>query len=201
VAALALAAAVALVLALPAAEHWPAHSGLINALMRFDRSLPLVGVGLALAQASPRQIGASAATLLVGIGLGSFAGARLAAMIEEDFTLAAYLFMIGPIQCIVVGCALVAPASLRPVGVPIASAVTGVVLGIGALADLPGAFGTEYLAGAALAALSLVAVPALLLCGRRWSGLSVVTRIAGSWLAAIGLMLLALEVRGISGSV
>jgi hypothetical protein len=187
------------VLSLPAAEHLPIHAGLIGALLRFDRSLPLVGLGLAFAQASRRQVGTSALLMLVGIGLGSLAGARLAAMIEEDFTVAAYLFMAGPLQCIVVGGALVAPATLRPVSLPIAAAVSGAVLGVGALADLPGAFGTEYLAGSTLAGLALVLVPGLLLHGLQWPGLAIVTRIAGSWLAAIGLMLLALEFRGTQG--
>jgi hypothetical protein len=198
-AAIVLVASVALVFALPVAEYRPAHAGLVNALLRFDRSLPLVGLGLAFAQASRRQIRVSVVLLFVGGSVGCLAGARLAAMIEEDFTIAAYLFMIGPLQCLVVGIALLAPQGWRATSLPFAAAACGAVLGIGALADLPGAFGTEYLAGAALAVLSLMLVPSLLLREVRWPGLAVVTRIAGSWLTAIGLMLLALELRGTQG--
>jgi hypothetical protein len=198
-AALTVVASIAVLFALPAFEHRPAHAGLVNALLRFDRSLPLVGLGLAFAQASRRQICVSAVLLLVGGSVGCLAGARLAAMIEEDFTVAAYLFVAGPLQCVVVGIALLTPPGLRAASLPFAAAVSGLVLGVGAVADVPGAFGTEYLAGAALAALSLMLVPSLLLREVRWPGLAVVTRIAGSWLTAIGLMLLALELRGTQG--
>ncbi len=198
-AALALVAAAAAVIALPAAEHRPVQAGLIDALLRFDRSVPLAGIGLALAQAPRREIAASAALILVGVGFGSIVGAQLAAMIEADFTLISYLFMLGPQQCIVVGGALLAPATLRALALPLAASVCGLVLEIGALADLRGALGAEYFAGAALAVLALTLVPILLLRDLRWSGLPIATRIAGSWLTAIGLMLLALELHRMQG--
>lgn len=198
-AALALVAVIGVLIALPSAQHTSLQSGLLDALLRFDRSLPLVGLGLALAPVSRREIGASAAFLLVGLGLGAVLGAWIAALIEADFTLFSYLFMLGPLQCLAVGGALVVPPSLRAVTLPPASLACGVALGIGALADVPGGFRAEYSVGAGIAALALVLVPLLLLRDLRWSGLAVATRIAGSWLIAIGLMLLALEIGRMRG--
>jgi hypothetical protein len=197
--ALAFIAVVVALIALPAAEHRPLQAGLLDTLLRFDRSLPLVGLGLLLAEASRREMAASALLLLVGLGLGAVAGARIAAAIEEDFTLVTYLFMLGPLFCLAVGGALVAPTGVRVFALPAAALLSGLVLAVGLLAELPGALGAEYLAGAALAIFAAILVPLLILRDIRSPGLSVATRIAGSWLIAIGLMLLALELGGARG--
>jgi hypothetical protein len=197
--ALAFIAVVVALIALPAAEHRPLQAGLLDTLLRFDRSLPLVGLGLLLAEASRREMAASALLLLVGLGLGAVAGARIATAIEEDFTLVTYLFTLGPLLCLAVGGALVAPRTVRGFASPAAAFLSGLVLAVGLLAELPGALGAEYLAGSALAILAAILVPLLILRDIRSPGLSVATRIAGSWLIAIGLMLLALELGGARG--
>jgi hypothetical protein len=197
--ALALIALVVALIALPAADHRPLQAGLLDALLRFDRSLPLVGLGLLFAAASRRAMAAGALLLLVGLVLGAVAGARLAVAIEEDFTLVTYLFMLGPLLCLAVGGALVAPVAVRVFALPAAAMLSGLALGVGLLAELPGALGAEYFAGAAFATLAAILVPLLILYDIRSPGLSVATRIAGSWLIAIGLMLLALELGGARG--
>jgi hypothetical protein len=197
--ALALIAVVVALIALPAAEHRPLQAGLLDTLLRFDRSLPLVGLGLLLAEASRREMAASALLLLVGLVLGVVAGARIAVAIEEDFTLVTYLFMLGPLLCLVVGGALVAPRPVRGFASAAAALLSGLVLAVGLLAELPGALGPEYVAGSVLAILAAILVPLLILRDIRSPGLSVATRIAGSWLIAIGLMLMALELGGARG--
>ena len=198
-AALVLIAMVAVLIALPAAEHRPLQAGLLDALLRFDRSLPLAGLGLLFAEASRRAMAASALLLLVAVVLGAIAGARLAVAIEEDFTLVTYLFILGPLLCLAVGGALVAPAAVRGFALPAVAMLSGLALGVGLLAELPGALGAEYFAGAAVAMFTLVLVPVLILHDLRSPGLSVAARIAGSWLIAIGLMLMALELAGARG--
>jgi hypothetical protein len=197
--ALVLVALVVALIALPAVEHRPLQAGLLDALLRFDRSLPLVGLGLLLAQASRRAMAASALVLLVGFGVGAVAGARIAVAVEEDFTLVTYLFMLGPLLCFGVGAALVAPTAVRVFALPAVALLSGLVLAVGLLAELPGAIGAEYLIGAALAMLATILVPLLILHDIRSPGLAVATRIAGSWLIAIGLMLMALELGGARG--
>ena len=191
-----LGALLVIVLALPASDRHDVEAGFFYAALRFDQSLPLVGLGFLLAPAAPREIAAYSMLLVAGLGLGGIAADRLAAAIEADFTMIRYVFLVGPTYCVVTGLALLAPAALRTWTVPAAAMSAGAVLGLGIGGGYLGLADAEFAAGVLLAGACAVVLPLLLL--RRFAGAwhGIAGRIFGSWLVAIGLMVGALELSG-----
>jgi hypothetical protein len=191
-----LGALLAVAFALPALDRHEVEAGFFYAALRFDQSLPLVGLGFLLAPAAPREVAAYSILLVAGLGLGGIVADRLAAAIEADFTLIRYVFLVGPTYCVVTGLALLAPAAARTWTVPVATMSAGTVLGLGIGGGYLGLANAEFAAGVVLAGACAVVLPLLLL--RRFEGgwHGIVGRIFGSWLVAIGLMVGGLELSG-----
>jgi hypothetical protein len=184
-------AVIAAVVLVPLWDHSPIESGVFATLFRFDRSLPLVGLGIALVWRTRRETALNLGLVIAGIGLAMILQLMLNAAIEQDFRALRYLLLVGPVHCIAVGLALLAPVALGIFAVPPASLSSGIAIGfaflpIGSVWPDPG-----VTAGTALAATWLLLKPLL---ARRFAGrsLQIAARIYGGWLVAIGTMLFAL---------
>jgi hypothetical protein len=182
--------------ALPTLDRHEVEAGFFYAALRFDQSLPLVGLGFLLAPAAPREVAAYSILLVAGLGLGGIVADRLAVAIEADFTLIRYVFLVGPTYCVVTGLALLAPAAARTWTVPVATMSAGTVLGLAIGGGYLGLANAEFAAGVVLAGACAVVLPLLLLRWFEGGWHGIAGRIFGSWLVAIGLMVGGLELSG-----
>jgi hypothetical protein len=189
----ALAAILGLIL-LTTLDYRPVEAGIFSTLLRFDISLPLGGFGLALALESRRPILVILAVMAFGIVVGAGLAEPIARAIETDFRLMGYLFFIGPAYCLVTGAALVSPDAVRRLLLPVAALLSGAILGLSIPLVNPRAAEIEFATGALLAGLALVLVPLMLLAQVQWPGLRIIGRILGSWLIALGLMQIGLQI-------
>ena len=179
--------------ALPTPVLHEVEAGLLYMLLRFDQSLPLVGLGFAMALMKRREIAAISILIALGIGLGSMVGDMLAAMIEADFDAIRFVFLIGPSFCVLIGIVLLAPIALQAWTIPPAALFSGVVLGLGTGGSFLGAANMEFAAGILLTGFLLILVPLVL--AREFQGAwhRIAGRIFGSWFLAMGAMLGGLE--------
>ena len=175
--------------ALPNAVLHEVEAGAVYMLTRFDQSLPLVGLGFAMAPMNRREIAATLILIPAGIGLGGMMGNMLAAMIQADFDAIRFVFLIGPSFCVLIGIVLLAPIALRAWTIPPAALFSGAVLGLGIGDSYLGAVHVSFAAGILLAGALLIFVPLFL--AREFHGTwhRIAGRIFGSWLLAIGAML------------
>jgi hypothetical protein len=151
--------------------------------------LPLLGLGCILALVHPRLATFGALLAALGFWLGLHFLGTLITSIAARPAMANWVGLPGPIACVAVGLALAASGWLRYWLVPPAAMVIGAMLAIGIeLAD-PDTDDPHFLLGASAASLWLIVAIAIIgrLCDRRW--FRIATRILGSWLIAIGLML------------
>jgi hypothetical protein len=184
-------AAVAAVLMVPIWDHSPIESGVLATLFRFDRSLPLVGLGIALVWRTPRETAVNMGLVIVGVGLAMVLQPALNAAIEQDFRALRYVLLVGPVHCIAVGLALLAPSAIGAFAVLPAAVCSGIAMGFAVLPIGPVWPDSGFVVGPALTAAWLLLTPLLT---RRFAGrgLQIGARIYGGWLTAIGVMLLAL---------
>ena len=139
--------------------------------------------------------------MAVGIAVGAGIAEPIARAIEADFRLMGYLFFIGPAYCLITGAALVSPEAPRRFLLPPAALLSGAILGLSIPLVNSRPTEIEFAAGALAAGLALVLVPLLLLSRVEWAGLRIVGRVFGSWLIALGLMLIGLQVARVSPAV
>lgn len=182
-------AAVLLAAAAPAAAHGtiegvaPFYGGLLHPLLVPAHPLLLLALGLVLAQggraAAPRALG----LWVLGLALGLVARARWAA--PEAVALA-------PLA-LAAGIGLLVAAAAPPRG-PLAAALAGLAgLALGLDSDPAGSW--PALAGTGLGASGVLLLVAGGLVDRRAAWLAIGIRVAGSWIAAAALMVLALALR------
>lgn len=170
------------------------QAGFLYLLLRFEQSLPLIGFGFALAAAPRRLLAACFVLIIVGIPLGSLAGAALAAAIEVNFSVIRFVFLIGPAYSALMGMVLIAPPALAAWTLPLAALASGAILGLGLGSFGFGGIDPGYAAGILLAGTILLLLPLLLL--REFDGpwRAIAARIFGSWFIAIGFMLAGHEI-------
>ena len=163
--------------------------GAVSVVLSYERALPLLGLGCALAVVRPRPAALGALLTVVGLWLGLVGRNWLIAAIVSGPTSVGRLALPGPISCLAAGLVLAAPERLRPWLLSLAAIVIGAMLALGIKLIDPSFHDPRFLRGAIVAGIWLVAAVAL--TGRLCNGLSfrIAMRIFGSWLVAIGLML------------
>jgi hypothetical protein len=169
-------------------ERLPIEEGLLSAAVAYERAFALLGFGLALARHS--GLGRWLSLLIMAGGIAS------GVVGEADFAnssfVARHLFVLnlpGPLVCVIAGVALAVPLALQSWILPIFSAAVGILIGLGIGLAAPANELMAFAAGAALGSLSITAIPALLFPPIRAGWGRILTRIVGSWLIAIGVML------------
>jgi hypothetical protein len=174
------------------AERGGLELGLLYAVSRYEQTLPLLGLGLALAQTT---FGLCIFNLLIfaaAVPAGSVFAASLSAATSNPLLPLSYVLALGPAGSIVTGLGLIAPASVRRGLLPFAALLCGA--GVGLVVDITGSTPEEwrFAAGAILAGFWILIAPILVSRHRAQSWLSIAARIFGSWLIAIGALLGAL---------
>lgn len=167
--------------------------GLFYTVTRYDQALPLLGVAIALARLPSRLCAACLAVFALAILAGAFVSDWMLAAASAHPGLIGYLFLIGPVCCLFVGIALAVPERLTFVFTVPAVAFAGIALGSVISFNNPNAAAWSFAAGAVLAGLWLVVPPMLVLRGFARGWLPIPSRIFGSWLVAIGAMLMAAQ--------
>lgn len=173
----------------PAADRSMLERGALSVLLSYPRLLPLLGLGCALGFARRWETALAALLAALGLWLGfAFRDELINAVISGPAT-TARLGLPGPISCLFVGLLLAAPQPLRPWILPPTAIVTGAMLAISVKLADPSFHDPDFIRGAlAAGAWSVGAVGFTIhLVRRPWLGIA--TRILGSWLIAIGLML------------
>jgi hypothetical protein len=179
----------------PASGRTLFEVGLIQSVASLDRSMALAGLGLAVGLMRRTKLVALIA--LPAAMLGSFWGApQLLVIFQAWHGLWSAIGLIGPLGLILAGLALLLPRGAKVGVLPLLAALIGLGLGISIEVDRPAAdptlgfaFASMYVSlGIGLAAvLVTAALRESAVSGRGW--VIVATRITGSWLTAIGLLL------------
>jgi len=165
----------------------PVYDGLTHLLLSPEELLPAVALAL-LAGLRGAVHGRRALLLLPA---GWLAGGAIGASLPLDA---------GPwvaaLPLLATGALAAADAPLRPVATALLALALGAWLGLrsSAAADAPWA-GWLALAGAAAALFMLVPIVAALVVSRRAAWARVAARVAGSWIAAVGLLQLGWSLR------
>jgi hypothetical protein len=182
-------AAGAAMLLRPAGERGLIMGGAAYAIATYDLALPLVGIGIAMARMTGRQVVALAVILVAALSLGVLGEHRLLSDPEFPPRLARRFIYLGPLCCVIVGLALPMPSRLRLWLMAPATGLAGAALGFLAALHDPALGDPRFAGGAAAVGLWLVAVPPALLGWFSGSWLTIGGRIVASWLIAIGLLL------------
>jgi hypothetical protein len=174
----------------PATSRSLWEDGALFFALGYDRCLPVLGFGCALAQAKPRWAAPSVVLLVLGLAWGLSSEdwlVSLAGNSAERWTL--LLLITGPLSCLIAGITLVAPDRLRDAGLVPAALLLGAILGVAVKLNDPGLEDVRFASAAVVAALWLAAAVFLTwrLLERPW--FRIAGRIFASWLIAIGLML------------
>jgi hypothetical protein len=182
-------AIVATVLLRPLALHAMLERGVLAVVSSYERALPLLGLALALARVRSWQAVLGALLAVIGVSLGFLARDWLIAAVVSGPATASRLALPGPIACLVAGLSLAVPDRLRPWVLAPAAIVIGAMLALAIKLVDPSFHDPNFVRGALAAGAWLVA--ALSLSGRlcAWPWCAIASRILGSWLVAIGLML------------
>jgi hypothetical protein len=171
-----------------AADRGPVDDGIVYTVATYDQALPLIGLGIGLAQLALRQ------KLLVCL---FFAAGVLAGTAREGWLLSAalapgsagHLVFVGPASCVAVGLALLPPSRVRAWAMPVIAVLLGAAFGFLIALNDPASTHGRFAWSAACAGLWLVAAPPLLVWWPRRSWLAIGSRVFASWLIAIGVML------------
>ena len=157
-------------------------------MVAYERAFALLGLGLALARQSPVGRWLSFLIAAGGMAVGIVAEYQVA---NSEFV-AGHLFLLnlpGPLVCVLAGLALALPLRLQSWALPVLSGTVGILSGLAVGLAAPAGEFAAFTGGAALAGLWIAALPVLLFPTIRAGWARILTRIVGSWLIAIGLML------------
>jgi hypothetical protein len=163
--------------------------GALSVILSYQRALPLLGLGCALATVRRWQAVLAATLAAVGLWLGFESRDWLINALMSGPATAARLGLPGPISCLAAGLLLAAPQWLRSWLLPAMAIVIGAMLAVAIKLADPSFHDPNFIRGAVAASAWLVGAVGLTLhvCYRPWLGTAL--RIFGSWLVAIGLML------------
>lgn len=163
--------------------------GALAVLLGYPVALPLLGLGSALGLARGREAAVAAMLAVVGLWLGFEYRDFLINAVISGVATRVRLGLPGPVSCFAVGIVLAAPPGLRSWLLPPAAIVMGAMLAVDIKLVDPSFHDPDFLRGALVASAWLVGAIGLTvhLVRTRWLGIAV--RILGSWLIAIGLML------------
>ena len=182
-------AALAAVMLRPAGARGLVEEGAAYTLVTYDLVLPLLGLGVALATMTRRQMILFAVILVGSVPVGILGEHRLLSATGLPPSTARYFTYLGPLCCEVAGLTLALAGRLRLWLMPAATALCGAALGFLAALHDPTVGNPRFACGAAAAGLWLMVAPPAIL---RWfdtSWLRIGGRIVASWLVAIGLLL------------
>ena len=164
--------------------------GALFALSVYDLVLAMLGLSVAFAMAA-RPIDRWAIVLAFAAVLFTmllFFDAALNVIMTSP--LGDNLFLIAPSAVILTGGTLWLPERFRRVGVPLAAALVGFSFALFIGLDDLGSFGS-FETSAVLAGLWIILSPGLLLLQFRGPWLAIPSRIVGSWLVVIGIIVMA----------
>jgi hypothetical protein len=169
------------------------EEGLLAAMVAYERAFALFGLGLALARQPGlgRWLGFAIAAGGVASGIAgehSFADSEFVA---EHLLV---LNLPGPLVCMLAGLALALPLGLQSWILPALAAAAGILVGLAIGLATPASEAFAFASGAALGSLWIAAIPVLVFPPIRAGWARILTRIVGSWLIAIGVMLGGLRV-------
>ena len=162
--------------------------GLLYTLWHYDLALPLVGLGLIMAQVRPRLAGLGGAMFAGGLVLGGSLENAVIAATASDGSFFRHILLLAPGCCVVTGATLVSPGAARPWLLPVVAFLVGIVLGLEVKLSDP-SVGEWFAGGAALSGAWFIAAPLLLWRAFARGWFSIAGRILGSWMIAIGAML------------
>ena len=175
----------------PVMDRSMLERGALSVILSYQRALPLLGLGCALATVRSREAALGAILAVVGLWLGfAFRDSLINSVVSGSAT-TGRLGLPGPVSCLFVGLVLAAPLRLRTWLLPPTAILVGAMLAIGIKLVDPSFHDPNFLRGGVAAGVWLVGAVGLTvhLCYRPWLGIGM--RILGSWLVAIGLMLAA----------
>jgi hypothetical protein len=173
----------------PAAERGLIENGVAYTIVTYDQVLPLLGLGIALAQVSRWQKILATIIFVGGVLSGILGESRVVSPMTAAPGLHNFFVFIGPLCCVTAGMALASPASLRAWTVSAAAALSGAALGFLIALHDPSMGDVRFSSGAAVVGLWLIAAPTVLLRHVDGSWLAIGGRVFASWLIAMGLML------------
>ena len=173
----------------PVADRSMLERGALAVLQSYSVALPLLGLGCAMGLARGSQAAVAAMLALIGLWLGFEYRDLLINAVISGVATRVRLGLPGPVSCFLVGIVLAAPPRLRSWLLPPAAVVMGAMLAVDVKLVDPSFHDPDFLRGALVASAWLVGAVSLTvhLVRARWLGIAV--RILGSWLIAIGLML------------
>ena len=185
-----------LVLLAATLHPWAGRSGfefgLLYLLSRYDQALPLVGLGLVMAQVRLRLALLCGALFAAALVLGGALESAVAAATAAHGDLFRYIPLLAPACCVIIGLTLVSPRVARAWLLPLVSLLVGVVLGLEINLNDPSFGGWWFAGGAVLSGAWFIATPLLLWHAFSQGWFPIAGRILGSWMIAIGVMLGAL---------
>lgn len=173
----------------PVADRSMLERGALTVLLSYSVALPLLGLGCALGLARGWEAAAAAMLVVVGLWLGFEYRDLLINAVISGVATRVRLGLPGPVSCFAVGIVLAVPPGLRSWLSPAAAVVVGAMLAVDIKLVDPSFHDPDFLHGALVASGWLLGAVGLTvhLIRARWLGIAV--RILGSWLIAIGLML------------
>ena len=176
----------------PAANPGMIVYGVKHAISSYERVLPLIAIGLAIAQMKWRYACLGLALLLVSAGVGwSLKDQLISALLTGSGSVKylSYIRFIGPLSCVLAGLLLGLPHRLRSFLLPLVATIIGGMLGFGLALEDPTVGDWHYIAGVTGTLAWVILIPPLALRRMQRAWLRVGGRIFASWLLAIGVLL------------
>jgi hydrogenase/urease accessory protein HupE len=162
------------------------YSGMLHPLLSLDQLVPLAALSL-LAGQQNRNL---AVTALIAFPAALAAAARAGLAVRQP----SFLFVASAAAMAILGVLIAVSRPLPHFAVAALAIAVGVVEGLAVSGEIsPGVEPLRFIAGAALTGLVMVAYGIGLVRRLRAEWMRIAVRAAGSWVAAIGVMVLALK--------
>jgi hydrogenase/urease accessory protein HupE len=171
----------------------PVYDGIGHLILTVEDLIPVIGLAMLAGLRGPR----SGRSALFVLPLAWFAGGLLGLRAPQEVAL--------PFQCIsflLIGILIASDLRLPTLAIVMLAIAMGLIHGYAdgsAIKDAGVASGTLELIGLMVALFVLVALMSALVITLRWDWTRIVVRVAGSWIAAMGLLLLGWAIHTASG--